>query len=87
MYSYSHVNFGTGAGAKKIVLPDIEKADREFFAVGPPKIMEQTLGPCTPPGDIIAKFLNDYVRHFVLRKLGNYNYAFIQLVSHTNFTA
>lgn len=43
-----HVAFA--AGAKKIVLPDIEKADREFFAVGPPKIMDQTLGPCTPPG-------------------------------------
>ena len=42
--------FQAGYGAKKIVLPDIEKADREYFAVGPPKIMDQTLGPCTPPG-------------------------------------
>lgn len=46
----NHVDFGSGAGDKKIILPDIEKADREFFAVGPPKIMDQTLGPCTPPG-------------------------------------
>ncbi len=49
----NHVEFGSGLGAKKIILPDIEKADREFFAVGPPKIMDQTLGPCTPPGQFI----------------------------------
>jgi len=45
------IDCALGIGAKKIVLPDIEKSDREFFSVGPPKIMYQTLGPCTPPGD------------------------------------
>lgn len=39
------------SNAKKIVLPDIEKADREFLSTGPPKIMDQTLGPCLPSGN------------------------------------
>lgn len=46
------VDFGQAevTNAKKILLPDIEKADKEFLSIGPPKIMDQTLGPCSPSG-------------------------------------
>ena len=67
----NHVAFGPGFGAKKIILPDIEKADREYFSIGPPKIMDQTLGPCTPPGKFLKfyNFHNFFISQLVLNNL------------------